>query len=110
MPRPLPRVYENPRQKTGNVQNESSGSRPDPSGATCSKPTPPSPPPARGGLPDRAPSTSIPQSPPQQAVAKDTNRVLPCEASTTTFASWNANGLLIAEGFPEKKGKTKVRA
>jgi exonuclease III len=39
-----------------------------------------------------------------------TNRILPNDAPTLSFATWNANGLLTAEGLPETRRKAKKRA
>ena len=39
-----------------------------------------------------------------------TNRILPNDAPTLAFATWNANGLLTAEGLPETRRKAKKRA
>ncbi len=38
------------------------------------------------------------------------NRILPNDAPTLSFATWNANGLLTAEGMPETRRKAKKRA
>ena len=40
----------------------------------------------------------------------DTNRILPNDATSLSFATWNANGLLTAEGLPENRRKAKKRA
>ena len=39
----------------------------------------------------------------------DTNRILPNDAPTLSFATWNANGLLTAEGMPETRRKAKKK-
>ena len=36
--------------------------------------------------------------------------MFPCDASSITFVSWNANGLLTAEGLPDQRRKAKGRA
>jgi hypothetical protein len=41
---------------------------------------------------------------------EDTNRILPNDATTLSFATWSANGLLTAEGLPETRRKAKKKA
>ena len=43
-------------------------------------------------------------------VEADANRILPCDSPTLLFATWNANGLLTAEGMPEARRKVKKKA
>ena len=39
-----------------------------------------------------------------------TNRILPNDAPTLSFATWNANGLLTADGLPETRTKAKKKS
>ena len=53
------------------------------------------------------PTCPHPSNPHKEA---DTNRILPCESPALSFATWNANGLLTAEGMPEARRKAKKKA
>ena len=59
--------------------------------------------------PSKAPPS---HQPPEGTPASkdDTNRILPNDAPTLSFATWNANGLLTAEGLPENRRKAKRKA
>ena len=54
-------------------------------------------------------ATSHPNSQQPPTSKEDTNRILPNDATTLSFATWNANGLLTAEGLPEIRRKAKTK-
>ena len=52
---------------------------------------------------------SLPNSQQLQTSKEDTNRILPNDATSLSFVTWNANGLLTAEGLPETRRKAKKK-